>query len=150
MTDEKKDGVEFKTEDAQVKGRKGKLDPTDEEILRQAERADSAVARGVDPASEGLIPINSIEDLQDLVKAANETYKSFEKQVADMTRKEAREVRRVRVDEGYSWRAVARHFHDLGDFGEFSPPSNQLAGMALCERAAKHFGEDYMSPPWNG
>lgn len=116
----------------------GKVADADIEMLRQAQSGD------------GLYVIETPEDFERLCKAAEETYKSFEEQIADMTQKEAAEVRRVRVDEGYSWRAVAQHFNDLGDFGAFIPPSNQLAGLALCEKAAQMFGEHYMKPPWNG
>lgn len=143
MTGEKNKAT-LVTGDSPLLTGKGKLDPVDEHIIMDAEQADVALAEG------GAVKIESIEDLRKLVEAAQSVHKSFENQVADMTEKEAAEVRRVRIEEGYSWRAVARHFHDLGDFGKFHPPSNQLAGMALCERAAKNYDEDYMRSPWNG
>lgn len=58
-------------------------------------------------------------------------------------------VRRWRVEEGMTWRAVARAADDLfpGIWG--SQPSNQLAGLALCTAAARLLGEDAMGPLWN-
>jgi hypothetical protein len=58
-------------------------------------------------------------------------------------------VRGLRVEEGFSWRAVARFVHDGGLARWPHRPDNQLAGMALCAAAAREFGEDYMAPPWN-
>lgn len=67
-----------------------------------------------------------------------------------MTKKRALEIRRIRVEEEYTWRAVARHCHKLwGDAADWDPPSNQLAGMALCKLAAKVFNEDYYDNDWN-
>ncbi|MBU0846725.1 hypothetical protein KKH23_06000 [Patescibacteria group bacterium] len=65
-----------------------------------------------------------------------------------MTLGQAKAVRVLRVDKGYSWRAVAEACYELG-WGKWSPPSNQIMGMALCERAAQLLGEDYEKEPWN-
>lgn len=85
--------------------------------------------------------------LEGLAKVAGATMRHFEEAVAGMDRDQARFVRQLRVDKGYSWRAVAETFQlqysvDCGD-------GNQLAGMAVCERAAEFFGENYMAEPWN-
>ncbi|MBW2649234.1 MAG: hypothetical protein JRC53_05390 [Deltaproteobacteria bacterium] len=68
--------------------------------------------------------------------------------VEPMTKEQAEVVRKLRVEEGYSWRAIAHACYDLG-WGHWSPPSNQIVGMAICERAAQFFGEDYKKEPWN-
>jgi len=46
----------------------------------------------------------------------------------------------------YSWRAIAAECANAwgGTWGE-----NQIAGKDLCEAAAKYFGEDPNSEPWN-
>jgi hypothetical protein len=122
-----------------------KLDPVDQEIYRQS------------VTGEGLIKIESAEQFQALAELAMMAKTAFDEDVAAMlTPARAADVRRFRVDEGCSWRAVAHSCHDawLSDLPEelregWFPPSNQLMGMALCEAAARHFGEDPEQPPWN-
>lgn len=93
--------------------------------------------------------ITSVEQLKELAEAAKSTHDAFLDEAAEiMTPELAAKIRELRVDEGYSWRAVAQSIYDLTG-GGWSPPSNQLMGMALCEHAAAHFGEHYRSEPWN-
>ncbi len=94
---------------------------------------------------EGLIPI-SVDELQELAAAARATMTHFENAFADMTQEQAAFVRNLRCVDDYTWRAVADtcSLEWSGDWG-----SNQLAGMALCEKAAAMHGEDYMKEPWN-
>jgi len=67
-----------------------------------------------------------------------------------MTPDRAREIRRLRVEERLSWRGVARATADAwGREAIWEPRSNQLAGMILCEVAARLLGEDYLEDPWN-
>lgn len=95
---------------------------------------------------KGLIPITSTAQLHALAAAATATKASFDDQFATLTADQAGFVRRLRVDSGYTWRAVAETcaVEWGGDWG-----SNQLAGMALCERAAGLLGEDPHTDPWN-
>lgn len=65
-----------------------------------------------------------------------------------VSRSRARTVRELRCDLRYSWRALAAECHRRWD-GAWDPPSNQLMGMALCERAAQILGEDAHELPWN-
>lgn len=89
------------------------------------------------------------DDIRALADAAHRTHSGFQADVEDvMTAERAAFVRRLRVDEGYTWRGVAAACAAEWD-GDWQPPSNQLMGMALCEAAAAHFGETYMSEPWN-
>lgn len=122
-----------------------RLDPVDQEIYKQA------------VTGEGLIKIESAEQLQALAQAAFMTKQIFDEDAARiMTLARAVDVRRLRVDQGYSWRAVAHACYDAWAAeldretreGWF-PPSNQLMGMALCEAAARQFGEDPEQAPWN-
>jgi hypothetical protein len=111
------------------------LSQTDIEIMKEVQ-------------SGGGIPIKSLDELKELAKVATERFEEFEKLCDGMTLEQAGVVRELRVEKGYSWRAVAQACYDYG-WGEWYPPSNQIMGMAICERAAKFFGEDYMEEPWN-
>lgn len=68
---------------------------------------------------------------------------------AKMTPERAQFIRQMRVEYSYSWRKIA---HDARDrfSGTWLPLSSQLAGMALCEAAAKTFGESSGDETWNG
>gem|GEM_PF-60879 len=69
---------------------------------------------------------------------------------ARMTLRRAALIRKWRVDEGYSWRTVAAECYEhWADDACWDPPSNQLAGMELCETAAELVGEHFLAPPWN-
>lgn len=122
-----------------------RLDPIDQVIYQQA------------VTGEGLIRIETREQLEALAQAAAATKQLFDDDVASIiTPERAREVRRLRVDEGYSWRAIAHACHDAwsSDLPEqvregWFPPSNQLMGMALCEAAARALGEESDQAPWN-
>ncbi len=98
-----------------------------------------------------LLVIETVEQLQALAEAAQSTFSGFQVAVLDvMTPERAAFVRRLRVGEDYSWRAVADRCHEEWDARDgWSPPSNQLMGMALCEAAALAHGEDYWEAPWN-
>jgi len=86
-------------------------------------------------------------------KAASDKFDAYSLYVREhMTKEQAEFVRKLRVDERYSWRAVARRCygnHRFRDWSKWDPPSNQIMGMALCERAAVMYGEDYEKEPWN-
>lgn len=97
---------------------------------------------------EGMITIESVEQLQEMAKAAAERFEEFKELCSPMTLEQAKAVRKLRVERGFSWRAVAETCYKLG-WGKWSPPSNQIMGMALTERAAQFFGENYMEAPWN-
>jgi len=123
--------------------RSTRLDPVDQEIYRQA------------VTGEGLIEIKSAEQFEALARMAALTKQMFDEDVAKiLTPSRAALVRRLRVEEGYSWRAVAHACYEawamlLPEELLWAPPSNQLMGMALCEAAARHFGEDANAAPWN-
>ena len=150
--DEERDEIKFLTHDsiADPAGNAGgrettRLDPVDQEIYRQT------------VTGEGLIKIETVEQLEALAQLAGLAKQGFDEDVARiMTPERAAYVRRLRVDEGYSWRAVAHGCYDAWaaelpeDVREgWRPISNQLMGMALCEAAARHFGEDAREAPWN-
>lgn len=141
MSENKKEKTVFVTGDQAVH-KKGKIDPADAEILKSVK------------TGEGLIKITSKEQLEHIAKglvAAFDGCVEFCKR--NMTKKQAEIIRELRVDKGYTWRAVAHACHDLQ---WWSPdeywdrvPSTQPMGMALCEVAAEFFNENYQEPPWN-
>ena len=74
----------------------------------------------------------------------------FKEQFRNMTKEEAKFIRDLRVNKGYTWRQIAAECHEKGMFGgDWDPPSNQIIGLTLCEVAAEKFGEDYLKEPWN-
>ena len=123
---------------------------TDDKAIRKGVRiskADAEILQSVQ-SGEGLITIKSVEELQEMAKAAAERFDEFKELCSPMTLVQAKAVRKLRVEEGCSWRAVAEICYKLG-WGKWSPPSNQIMGMALCWRAAQLLGEDYEKEPWN-
>lgn len=116
-------------------------DDDDDPAMTAADRAVIDAAR----TGKGL-RITSLEQLMILAEAARARLDGFETDFADMTIAQATFVRQLRCDQGYTWRAVAEAcaLEWGGDWG-----SNQLAGMALCARAALLFNEDPGAEPWN-
>lgn len=94
------------------------------------------------------IPIKSLDELKELARAAGKRFEEFKELCSPMTLKQANVVRTLRVEKGFGWRAVAQACYNLG-WGKWSPPSNQIMGMAICEQAAQLLNENYMVPPWN-
>ncbi len=142
MAESENQKVVFVTDDSAVKSG-GKLDPTDMAILEEAKAGD-------------VVPITSMEQFEALGKALSETLDYFQAMVrASMTLTQAKMVRKLRADDRLSWRGVARRCHSLVLVGFWrgwelwDPPSNQMMGIALCERAAQLLGENYREAPWN-
>ena len=131
----------------------GTLTPNDEKVLNPSMSGEDMSGDEVLVAmpQEGMVQITGPEQLMELAKMARETYDAFSECVGmQMTMGRARAVRRWRVDESCSWRAVAFKTHEAwGDDAAWTPPDNQLAGMALCEAAAKLHGENHEKLPWN-
>lgn len=153
----------FVTDDACM--RNGVLDETDKEIIRQAgnggrvmivnteeavkmAEADKGpkLPRPKKPLAPGLLELKP-KDMDLMDQAAAATVQLFQDEVARvMNDQRAAFVRRLRVDQRYTWRKIARTCAEAWhtDWG-----SNQLAGMAICEHAARRTFEDYRKPPWN-
>lgn len=111
--------------------RDGKLHDVDREIFEQLR------------AGEGLIELKETKIGKQLL-AGDQVVEVKEQTLSE---NQCLFVRFWRVVEQGTWRYVAAQAHKK--WGDWSPPSNQIVGMELCEAAAKHFGEDYMQPPWN-
>ena len=121
--------------------------------LTPYEAMDQAIdeVQGIPELQQGVGDIKALRslsprDLTALATAAADTAAYFQKSIHVEGPNTAGVVRQWRVDAGYTWRSVSRMYSTAWHlpFG-----SNQLAGMALCEQAAKLLGEDFMKAPWN-
>ena len=108
----------------------GVCDPVDVAFM-----ADAAAGRGV---------VVDEEMLRALGEAARKTRDLFVAEIRSrMTLDRARKVFELRVREEHSWRALARALHDEFE-RSWDPPSNQIAGLVLCEEAQRvTTGEDW-------
>jgi len=166
----------FVTDDKWLRER-GKLDPTDEQILKETQgplkmmTIEQALAtmRETEPEKfrkftrqmeKKVAKSLTFEELVELGRQGNERRKEIELFcAARLTLEQAKEIRMRRVDDHYTWRAIARAaFRNIKE-GLWSkwdkvatpwwPPSNQIAGMVLCGLAAKMLGENGREEPWN-
>lgn len=146
---------------------KGRLDPDDEAVMKEAAGGAELVVMNIKETLETIkatspgkfeqfhkemekqagIPLTP-EQLAEFARAADRRFAQFTKLTEAMTKEQANVVRKLRVEQRCSWRAVARTCYILG-MGRWSPASNQIMGMALCQRAAQILGEDYRMEPWN-
>ena len=140
MTEEEEERI-FVTSDKKVRQREGKLDEDDLSIIESVK------------TGEGFIEIETAEQLEALGKSLVKIFNHFRGQCREsMNQEQANFIRMLRVEEGYSWRAVSRACHGNKKFDSWdlwNPPSSQPMGMALCEKAAEFFGESYREEPWN-
>ena len=85
------------------------------------------------------------EKLTVMEDGANKTYQLLNKYIR-LDRETAKLVKQLRVEEDFSWRAIARWcaMRWKAPWG-----GNQIAGMTICEKAAKLLGEDFLKEPWN-
>jgi hypothetical protein len=82
----------------------------------------------------------TVPEIYELGAMANEAKKQFDWLANLMHVEWAQRIRKWRLEEHLTWRSIARRaFND----------SNQLLGLALCERAARMCNEDYLLDPWN-
>ncbi len=149
------------------------LDPDDETVMREAkgavlitwDRVTRLAAGGLTPyevmdkalleakaqgnvvAEAELVKLRKLSpgELTRMGIAAEQTTAVFRVHI-QFSKVEARQVRQLRVELDYSWRAIAR-FYSVIWWGLWG--GNQLAGMIICEKAAQMLGEDFMKEPWN-
>ncbi|KKL80976.1 hypothetical protein LCGC14_1999350 [marine sediment metagenome] len=149
------------------------LDPDDEQIIKDAKGGGAVLVtwdRVVRQAAGGLTPYEVLDkaiaegkgtkeaqaevsrlrklspvDLTIMADAADKTYETFRKHI-EVSELSAKLIRHLRISEGYSWRAISRHCSRI-----WGAPwgANQLAGIVICEKAAKLTGEDFLESPWN-
>ena len=137
--------------------RPGITDPADADVLREGYRVvstdefleimeslDATADRG-SPVDGGMTP----DQIRAMCLAAREASHEFARYVVEMVDLgRAAEVRELRCVGRYSWRALASELHRRWR-GTWTPASNQLLGVEVCERAAVMLGEDPHSEPWN-
>lgn len=162
--------VALVTEDRWMREPGGELDPTDREILKEVSHNGRVHVRVLN-LQQAFETIKSTEPgkfqryqesmekqaskrltFDELVKfsqKANERMQEFTGVAKGMTLAQAAQVRLWRVDNHMTWRSVARAAYMERWFHVWEPPSNQILGMALAERAAQFFKEDFREPPWN-
>jgi len=161
----------FVTDDRWMKEEGSRLDPTDRQILREASQNGRLRVRVIN--MQEMLEIMkktepekfrdfqktmerqagkrlTFDDLVELGRKADERMSEFTDVVACMTLGQATQIRHWRTNGHMTWRSVARAAYLEGWFGrKWEPPSNQLMGMALVEKAAHLFGENFREEPWN-
>lgn len=165
------EGTALVTEDKWMKEEGGQLDATDRQILREASQNGRVRVRVIN-MQEMLESMKNTEpekfrdfqetmerqagrrltfdDLVELGRKADERMSEFTDVVACMTLGQAAQVRHWRIDGHMTWRSVARAAYIEGSFcREWKPPSNEVMGMALVQKAAQLFGENFREEPWN-
>jgi hypothetical protein len=151
------------------------LDREDEEVMKEAKKGGCILVtrdRVLREAANGITPEELLEqvqaripdqrtpeaeaeisslrsltraDMMALSESGDKTVESFCQKI-EVNEVGAKMVRVLRVKQAYSWRAIARH---CSEYLNLPFGGNQLAGMVICDKAAKILGEDYLAPPWN-
>ena len=149
----------FVTNDKWVRVPGGRLDKTDKQLLKECGNKvkvvtmPEALSSAARPEPEKFKEFHrdqnilhgkvlTLPELYELASKANETMKQFETIANLLTVHGAHVIRYWRVDEHLTWRSIARRFTEKAD-------SNQILGMALCQRAAQMYNENYLKDPWN-
>lgn len=168
------DKIAFVTNDRWLR-ENGKLDPTDRAVLQEAAQGGEVVIISLRQALEQMKAEEptkfqafhrerekavgkalTFDDLVRLGEMADEKKTAYDSYIGlIMTKEQAAQIRSWRVNGHYTWRAVASAAFWMATAGAWlgwrlwQPPSNQIMGMSLCERAAEFFNENYREPPWN-
>lgn len=119
--------------------------PTPYEVMDRALEEAQVQGKTEVAAELGRLLALTPAELTVMADAADKTTRSFRRNIY-VNPAQAQQVRQLRVELGYSWRAIARWSALMwgGPWG-----ANQLAGLTICEKAAQILGEDFMAPPWN-
>ena len=92
----------------------------------------------------------TFDDIVELGQIADVAMQGFTEITRDMTLGEAAQVRIWRVGGRMTWRSLARTAYLEGWFHRgWEPASNLLMGMALADKAAQLFNENFRQAPWN-
>lgn len=82
---------------------------------------------------------NNMKYYRDMAKETSDEFEIIAKNL--MTQENAEFIRKLRIKQGYTWRAVAAECHEQWK-GDWFPHSNQLMGMELCKEASKYFEDN--------
>src|SRR6185369_16036522 len=116
---------------------KARLLTTDHNIQSDSNSFLDRQLLNISPGDQGLIQITSIEQLKEMAKQAHETYRAFDLLIRPLMNKDrALLVKDLYQKEKYSYRALAIRCWTVWN-GTWHPPSNQLAGMKICEIASE-------------
>jgi hypothetical protein len=127
------EGTVFVTSDMRMVD--GVLDATDELVLEQVRSGEHVELKA--------------ETLSELARGVQTNSASrHEREIRNLGPARVRLIRALRVEDGRTWRAVARACSTAWPEHR-EEGSNQIWGMQLCELAASAFDEDYLLPPWN-
>lgn len=92
----------------------------------------------------------TFDDIVELGRKADARMQKFTEIVGKMTLGQAAQVRIWRLDGCMTWRSLARTAYLEGWFHrKWEPASNQLMGIALADKAAQLFNENFREEPWN-
>ncbi len=162
--------VAFVTEDKWMREEGGRLDATDRALLKEASNNGRVHVRVINiqemlEAMRETEPKKyrsfqkemekqagkrvTFEELVELGRKADERMKEFNEVVSPMTLGQAAQIRQWRVGGHMTWRSVAKAAFSENYYRYPGPTSNQIMGMALCEKAAQLFGENFREAPWN-
>lgn len=94
--------------------------------------------------------ISSEKELRELLAAVRETHDYYEKLIRPLVNADrAKRIREIRVDQKQSYRVLAGILHmEWGREACWTPVTNQIAGVVLCELAAVAMGEEESNYPW--
>ncbi len=149
------------------------LDPYDEQVIQECKEGGATLVtwdRVLRVEAGGLTPYQALEHALEKGEAIQETIAEVSRlrqltpaqltvmadgadktwaayhEFIPVTRVVATRVRQLRVEQDYSWRAIARYCSRvwLAPWG-----ADQIAGMVICEKAATLLTEDFLQPPWN-
>lgn len=150
----------------------GILDKTDKELLDEMKAKGKLIIASPEDAAELMqedepenseqsksnppfIPL-TMDDFSELGRMGKIKNSIFASHIeAKMTKQQALIVRDFRVNKHYTWRKVARTAFALVVSRQWrgwflwDPPSNEIMGSTLCDRAATLLEESSREPPWN-
>lgn len=92
----------------------------------------------------------TFNEIVEIGRKCDERLEEFTGLVSAMTLGQASQVRIWRVESRMTCRSVARAaYHEDWFARAWQPHSNQLMGIALCEKAAAFSQENFREEPWN-
>jgi len=174
INNDKQEPIIFVTDDRFLRERRN-LDPVDEQMMREVAQVGEVIMMSLAESLEAMKEEDpekftefqkqqesqvggalTIAEIAELASGGDERKQIYDEYVAlALTERQATQIRVWRTRWYYSWRGIARAAFgrviskEWGAWRLWYPPTNQVMGMSLCDRAARYFGENYQKPPWN-